>query len=79
MNEVLEASEAKDREAQDRIKDLGARLNAALALSDQRELQLQSMASELEDAQKFAHERDEARNVARQLNGAILHPELVAA
>jgi chemotaxis protein MotB len=31
LNEVLEASEAKDREAQDRIKDLGARLNAALA------------------------------------------------
>ena len=31
LNEVLEASEKKDREAQDRIKDLGARLNAALA------------------------------------------------
>jgi chemotaxis protein MotB len=31
LNEVLEASEKKDREAQERIKDLGTRLNAALA------------------------------------------------
>jgi len=31
LNEALEASEKKDREAQDRIKDLGGRLNAALA------------------------------------------------
>ncbi len=31
LNEALEASEKKDRESQDRIKDLGARLNAALA------------------------------------------------
>ena len=31
LNEALEASERKDREAQDRIKDLGGRLNAALA------------------------------------------------
>jgi chemotaxis protein MotB len=31
LNEALEASEQKDREAQDRIKDLGSRLNAALA------------------------------------------------
>jgi chemotaxis protein MotB len=31
LNEALEASERKDRDAQDRIKDLGSRLNAALA------------------------------------------------
>jgi chemotaxis protein MotB len=31
LNDALEASERKDREAQDRIKDLGSRLNAALA------------------------------------------------
>jgi chemotaxis protein MotB len=31
LNEALEASERKDRESQDRIRDLGARLNAALA------------------------------------------------
>ncbi|KUO55448.1 MAG: hypothetical protein APF80_08750 [Alphaproteobacteria bacterium BRH_c36] len=31
LNEALEASERKDQEAQDRIKDLGSRLNAALA------------------------------------------------
>ncbi|MDX2258548.1 MAG: peptidoglycan -binding protein [Hyphomicrobiaceae bacterium] len=31
LNEALEASERKDQEAQDRIKDLGTRLNAALA------------------------------------------------
>ncbi len=31
LNEALEASEKKDRESQDRIKDLGSRLNAALA------------------------------------------------
>lgn len=31
LNEALEASEKKDQEAQDRIKDLGTRLNAALA------------------------------------------------
>ena len=31
LNDALEASERKDREAQDRIKDLGQRLNAALA------------------------------------------------
>lgn len=31
LNDALEASEQKDREAQDRIKDLGSRLNAALA------------------------------------------------
>lgn len=31
LNEALEASERKDQEAQDRIKDLGQRLNAALA------------------------------------------------
>lgn len=31
LNEALEASEKKDQEAQDRIKDLGSRLNAALA------------------------------------------------
>ena len=31
FNEALEASERKDQEAQDRIKDLGQRLNAALA------------------------------------------------
>ena len=31
ISEALEASERKDREAQDRIKDLGTRLNAALA------------------------------------------------
>ncbi len=31
LNEALEASEKKDAEAQDRIKDLGSRLNAALA------------------------------------------------
>lgn len=31
LNEALEASETKDRESQDRIKDLGERLNAALA------------------------------------------------
>jgi chemotaxis protein MotB len=31
LNEALEASEKKDRDSQDRIKDLGARLNAALA------------------------------------------------
>jgi len=31
LNEALEASEAKDRQSQDRIKDLGERLNAALA------------------------------------------------
>lgn len=31
LNDALEASEQKDREAQDRIKDLGQRLNAALA------------------------------------------------
>lgn len=31
LNEALEASERKDRDAQDRIKDLGGRLNAALA------------------------------------------------
>jgi chemotaxis protein MotB len=31
LNEALEASERKDAESQDRIKDLGARLNAALA------------------------------------------------
>ena len=31
LNEALGASESKDRDAQDRIKDLGSRLNAALA------------------------------------------------
>ncbi len=31
LNEALEASERKDKESQDRIKDLGSRLNAALA------------------------------------------------
>jgi len=31
LNEALEASEAKDKQSQDRIKDLGERLNAALA------------------------------------------------
>lgn len=31
LNETLEASEKKDQESQDRIKDLGSRLNAALA------------------------------------------------
>ena len=31
LNEALEASEKKDRDSQDRIKDLGSRLNAALA------------------------------------------------
>lgn len=31
LNEALEASEAKDKHSQDRIKDLGERLNAALA------------------------------------------------
>lgn len=31
LNDALEASEKKDQEAQDRIKDLGSRLNAALA------------------------------------------------
>ena len=31
LNDALEASEQKDRQAQDRIKDLGERLNAALA------------------------------------------------
>jgi chemotaxis protein MotB len=31
LNEALEASERKDRDSQDRIKDLGQRLNAALA------------------------------------------------
>jgi chemotaxis protein MotB len=31
LNEALEASEKKDQESQDRIKDLGSRLNAALA------------------------------------------------
>jgi chemotaxis protein MotB len=31
LNEALEASESKDRNSQDRIKDLGSRLNAALA------------------------------------------------
>jgi chemotaxis protein MotB len=31
LNEALEASERKDQESQDRIKDLGRRLNAALA------------------------------------------------
>ena len=31
LNDALEASERKDRDAQDRIKDLGSRLNAALA------------------------------------------------
>jgi len=31
LNEALEASEKKDQEQQDRIKDLGARLNVALA------------------------------------------------
>ena len=31
LNEALEASERKDKDAQDRIKDLGSRLNAALA------------------------------------------------
>ena len=31
LNEALEASEKKDQDAQDRIKDLGSRLNAALA------------------------------------------------
>lgn len=31
LNEALEASERKDQDAQDRIKDLGTRLNAALA------------------------------------------------
>ena len=31
LNEALEASERKDRDSQDRIKDMGARLNAALA------------------------------------------------
>lgn len=31
LNEALEASETKDKDSQDRIKDLGARLNAALA------------------------------------------------
>lgn len=31
LNEALEASEKKDQDSQDRIKDLGARLNAALA------------------------------------------------
>jgi chemotaxis protein MotB len=31
LNDALEASEQKDKDSQDRIKDLGARLNAALA------------------------------------------------
>jgi chemotaxis protein MotB len=31
LNEALEASERKDKESQDRIKDMGQRLNAALA------------------------------------------------
>ncbi len=31
LNDALEASEKKDKDSQDRIKDLGARLNAALA------------------------------------------------
>ena len=31
LNEALDASEKKDKDAQDRIKDLGARLNVALA------------------------------------------------
>ncbi|MGD9784085.1 MAG: peptidoglycan -binding protein [Hyphomicrobiaceae bacterium] len=31
LNDALEASEKKDQESQDRIKDLGSRLNAALA------------------------------------------------
>ncbi|AHB49473.1 hypothetical protein W911_15415 [Hyphomicrobium nitrativorans NL23] len=31
LNDALEASEKKDQDSQDRIKDLGARLNAALA------------------------------------------------
>lgn len=31
LNEALESSEKKDQESQDRIKDLGSRLNAALA------------------------------------------------
>jgi chemotaxis protein MotB len=31
LNEALEASEKKDKDSQDRIKDLGSRLNAALA------------------------------------------------
>lgn len=31
LNEALEASEKKDKDSQDRIKDLGTRLNAALA------------------------------------------------
>ena len=31
LNQALEASESKDRESQDRIRDLGRRLNAALA------------------------------------------------
>ncbi len=31
LNEALEASEKEDKDSQDRIKDLGARLNAALA------------------------------------------------
>jgi chemotaxis protein MotB len=31
LNDALETSEKKDRDAQDRIKDLGSRLNAALA------------------------------------------------
>lgn len=31
LNDALEASERKDRDSQDRIKDLGVRLNAALA------------------------------------------------
>ncbi len=31
LNEALEVSEKKDRDSQDRIKDMGARLNAALA------------------------------------------------
>ena len=31
LNEALEASEKKDRDSQDRIKDMGTRLNAALA------------------------------------------------
>jgi chemotaxis protein MotB len=31
LNQALEASEAKDKDSQDRIKDMGSRLNAALA------------------------------------------------
>jgi chemotaxis protein MotB len=31
LNQALEASEAKDKDSQDRIKDMGQRLNAALA------------------------------------------------